>query len=156
MITAEQILNTVNKNTNLNISVKGRDQEIAFSRFIYFALCKKLTHLSLHKIGRLVNRDHSTVIYGLSQIENILKYNSKYSILYNRCLIDLGFEAENFEIDFELNKLLKEDVDKKDFTILRLIISDLLTLNNDHLNEFYNFRVKPFINLNKNESNIRI
>ena len=148
MNTIEQILNIVNKNSNLDISTKSRNQEAAFARFIYFALCKKLTHVSLSKIGRLVNRDHSTVIYGLSQIEDILKQNTKYSILYNKCLIDLGFEAENFEIDFEINKLLKEDINKKDFTILRLIINDLLILNNEHLNEFYNYRVKPFVKLN--------
>lgn len=50
---------------------KRRFRYITFARQIFYHLCKQYTKLSLRNIGAYVgNRDHSTVLHGLSEIKD--------------------------------------------------------------------------------------
>ena len=73
----EKILRMVQKELDLeDISIKNRTREMAQARFIYFKLAKKYCrYASLSKIGRVVNRDHATVINGLKKFDAEARYD---------------------------------------------------------------------------------
>ena len=79
-ITLEQILETVCVYFKADIQmIKSRSRKKAYSlpRRIYFHLCRQLTPQSLKSIGKLVGREHSTVIYGLDEIVSEIEKNPK-------------------------------------------------------------------------------
>lgn len=53
------------------VDTKCRKRELVDARFIYFYLAKILTNKPLNTIGAVVKRDHSTVIHGLKEVENL-------------------------------------------------------------------------------------
>jgi hypothetical protein len=56
----------------LDLSVKNRKRLVADVRFCYFKSCKNnlSRNVSLSSIGKLVKRDHATVLHGLKQYDN--------------------------------------------------------------------------------------
>lgn len=73
----EKILRMVQKELDLeDITIKNRSREMSQARFIYFKLAKKYCrYASLSKIGRVVNRDHATVINGLKKFDAEARYD---------------------------------------------------------------------------------
>jgi chromosomal replication initiation ATPase DnaA len=73
----EKILNMVQKELDLeDISIKNRTREMSQARFIYFKLARKYCrYASLSKIGKVVKRDHATVINGLKKFDAEAKYD---------------------------------------------------------------------------------
>lgn len=55
------------------ITGKGRSRRLVEIRQIICYFLKKYTRLTLERIGLLVNRDHSTVTYSISEIGNRIK-----------------------------------------------------------------------------------
>lgn len=72
MITHNLILEIVSEHYNVSpadITSKKRPKEIAFPRQIVMYLCRKLTDMSLPKIGEVLGkRDHTTVLHGYDKI----------------------------------------------------------------------------------------
>ena len=72
LITHNLILEIVSEHFNesiADITSKKRPKEIAFPRQIVMYLCRKLTDMSLPKIGEVLGkRDHTTVIHGYEKI----------------------------------------------------------------------------------------
>ncbi len=72
MITHTMIIEIVSEHFNLttaDITSKKRPKEIAFPRQIVMYLCRKLTDMSLPKIGEVLGkRDHTTVLHGYDKI----------------------------------------------------------------------------------------
>lgn len=59
-----------------DISVRDRDDEICFLRYVYMKLCKEYTRSNLEEIGLVCGeRNHTTVINGLKQFD--LLYNDQ-------------------------------------------------------------------------------
>lgn len=103
-----------------DLSIKKRTRELIQARFIYYVLAKKFCrYASLDKIGKAVNRDHSTVIHGIKQFPIEAKHDiymqDVYDKIYNEldplytrpgrdAKIDLTFE----QILNRLNKLEKQ------------------------------------------------
>jgi len=83
--TPEKILHMVQKELDLeDISIKNRTREMAQARFIYFKLAKKYCrYASLSKIGRVVNRDHATVINGLKKFDTEARYDPYMYDIYD-------------------------------------------------------------------------
>ena len=72
----EKILEIVEKETNFDLNVKKRKRELVYSRAVYFKLAREHTKESLHRIGRLVNKDHATALHGIKVFEEqILEYS---------------------------------------------------------------------------------
>ena len=60
------------------IRAKNRKKEIALARQISMYLCKKYTNHSVITIGlHFGGRDHSTVIHGIKNVENLMKTDKK-------------------------------------------------------------------------------
>ena len=72
VITPQLILEIVSDHYNISasdITSKKRPREIAYPRQIVMYLCRKLTDLSLPKIGAVIGkRDHTTVLHGYEKI----------------------------------------------------------------------------------------
>lgn len=62
------------------IRAKNRKQEIVLARQLAMYLSKEITNSSLKTIGlHFGGRDHSTVIHAIQTIEDLIKYDKKYS-----------------------------------------------------------------------------
>ncbi|MDI6802662.1 MAG: chromosomal replication initiator protein DnaA [Bacteroidota bacterium] len=62
------------------IRAKNRKQEIVLARQLAMYLSKEITNSSLKTIGlHFGGRDHSTVIHAIQTIEDLVKYDKKYS-----------------------------------------------------------------------------
>ncbi|MBR6274905.1 MAG: chromosomal replication initiator protein DnaA [Lachnospiraceae bacterium] len=70
-ITPEFILNVVAEHYNLTPSMltnKNRSRDVAYPRQICMYLCKKLTSSSLADIGKILEKDHTTILHGYNKI----------------------------------------------------------------------------------------
>jgi len=68
------IISAVCRYYNLDYgALKGniRSRKLAIGRHTIFKLIKDNTKLSLTEIGKFLNKDHSTVLYGIRKIENL-------------------------------------------------------------------------------------
>ena len=85
-MTVENVISKVCKKYGLSEDdIKGRKKtkEIAMARHICIYIIRKLTDLSLPAIGRILNRDHTTVMSSLQVIENELRTNPLLDIEIN-------------------------------------------------------------------------
>ena len=58
---------------------KDRNRSLVMARQISMFFTKELTKLTLNEIGQeLGGRDHTTVIYGIEQVRNLLSYDSEF------------------------------------------------------------------------------
>ncbi len=79
-ITPDKILEKVSKKFGVSPEdIKGpkRTKEIAYARHISAYLMKKITDMSLKKIGTFLKRDHATIISSLKAVEKELGANTK-------------------------------------------------------------------------------
>jgi len=105
----EKILRMVQKELDLeDISIKNRTREMAQARFIYFKLAKKYCrYASLSKIGRVVNRDHATVINGLKKFDAEARYDPYMYDVYDTIAkhLDIYYikpgREENIDLTFD-------------------------------------------------------
>ncbi len=89
--TIDRIIETVSKKYGIPVEdIRGtkRTREIANARHISIYLIRKLTNLSLPQIGKMLKRDHATVMSSLKVIEKQL--------------------GANTQVDSDVNELLKE------------------------------------------------
>ncbi len=85
-MTVENIISKVCKKYGLSEDdIKGRKKtkEIAMARHICIYIIRKMTDLSLPAIGRILGRDHTTVMSSLQVIENELRTNPLLDIEIN-------------------------------------------------------------------------
>lgn len=89
MYDLEFIKEKVENETGLKLETKSRDLDSTMARWLYFKIAKLNTRHSLNQIGSLVNRDHSTVVYGLKNVDYELETSKalqhKYNTLYTVC-----------------------------------------------------------------------
>tara|TARA_R110000824_G_scaffold45177_3_gene130821 strand:+ start:340 stop:786 length:447 start_codon:yes stop_codon:yes gene_type:complete len=141
------IINAVTSISHCNIKLKARDSNTVFCRWVYYKVAKKHTRSTLKAIGQEVNRGHDTVLYGLRNIDQVLK-DERYRLLYNDTLVSMGIEAEDFGIPQALNV---------NTTAMSAILVDLLEyikdLDDDTLANLLENRVKPFVKIHKHNTN---
>jgi hypothetical protein len=77
------IKDKVEEKIGVNISSKLRDFRSTTARWLYFRLARQYTSHSLSKIGQVVNRDHSTVVYGLKKIKDEFQWNDELQTEYD-------------------------------------------------------------------------
>jgi chromosomal replication initiator protein len=52
---------------------QGRSREVAFPRQVAVFLCRKLTYSSTTEVGKAFNRNHTTVLYSCTTVQNLYK-----------------------------------------------------------------------------------
>lgn len=127
------IKDLVEKTTNIDINTKRRQREIVEARALYYKLCREHTFQSLSEIGKSVERDHATVLWGIQNFESWSKQNISLKSAYLnlktkiQALMDeedgANKEAQDFMDKYlrvreencklmEINKDLSEQLDK--------------------------------------------
>ena len=71
--------------TRDHLKSKSRKEEIVAARRIFCMIVKKSTILSTTKIGRYINRDHSTVIFAIKTGEIYEKHWKPFAEAVGRC-----------------------------------------------------------------------
>jgi chromosomal replication initiation ATPase DnaA len=114
----KKILRMVQKELEIeDITIRNRTREMAQARFIYFKLAKKYCrYASLSKIGKVVDRNHATVINGLKKFDTEAKYDPYMYDIYDTIAkhLDIYYikpgREENIDVTFDqlldrINKL---------------------------------------------------
>ena len=71
---------------------KSREQRNVLYRHAFFVACRNVTQLSLKSIGKVLDKDHATVLHALKQHETNLRFCSQYQNIYTEiyeCLNDI-------------------------------------------------------------------
>lgn len=57
---------------------RSRHGTVSESRFLAMYLIRHNTSLTLERIGKLFNRDHASVLYGISKVEDFMSYDKSF------------------------------------------------------------------------------
>lgn len=90
--TIDRVFETVSKKLGIPVDeIKGtkRNREIAYARHISIYLIRKLTNLSLPNIGKILKKDHSTIMSSLRTVEKQLGANTQTDADVNELLKEL-------------------------------------------------------------------
>ena len=117
----KKILHMVQKELQIeDITIRNRTREMAQARFIYFKLAKKYCrYASLARIGKVVDRNHATVINGLKKFDTEARYDPYMYDIYDTIAkhLDIYYikpgREENIDVTFDqlldrINKLEKK------------------------------------------------
>ncbi len=91
-VTIDKILDAVSKKygvTTEELKSKSKASNIATPRQIAMYVLRKTTDLSLPKIGKIFDRNYSTVIPSIKKIENEIKCNSLFEIDINELIKEI-------------------------------------------------------------------
>ena len=75
-----------------DLKTPSHGREVTDLRWVYFKLCRKyLKRASLTEIGKPVNRDHSTVIHGLTQFDLLkdMKFFENNIKIFDYCDLEI-------------------------------------------------------------------
>lgn len=79
------------------ITSKSRHREIVEARQMVHYLLKEYSNFSLSKIGCTTLNDHSTVIYSIKNIKNLIEYNKVLSAYILKSKIVIEEKIKNHE-----------------------------------------------------------
>ena len=97
-MTIEEIKAAVEQELGIeNLGVKSRQYDYVIARTMYFVLCKRHTSATLSVIGKLVNRDHSSVCHGIKIYNDIWMNNVSQ---FKRELVTMQTIEEELGIGF--------------------------------------------------------
>ena len=121
----ETIKDYIEANIKVSLKKKTRARDMCYARAVYYKLAKRYTVQSLSSIGKLVGRDHATVLHGLKLFDEAIMYSEPLKIVYDSFSINV--ENKNLEdadsnmLDIknlaEQNKRLKRKVFKQNLEI---------------------------------------
>jgi len=121
----ETIKDYIEANIKVSLKKKTRERDMCYARAVYYKLAKRYTVQSLSSIGKLVDRDHATVLHGLKLFDEAVMYSEPLKIVYDSFSINV--ENKNLEdadsnmLDIknlaEQNKKLKRKVFKQNLEI---------------------------------------
>ena len=112
-----------------DIKIPSRQRDYVHARFLYFKIAHDVCRTSLTKIAQVVDRDHATVIHGMKQFDNLVKYNKtefKYlsDAFVNISSIVSSKEDFNFlDLSSVVTRLdkMKDDIDNVNASIIKLL-----------------------------------
>lgn len=73
-----------------DIYSKNRTQHILYARHTFNYICRRTLTMSLESIGRIINRDHSTIIHSVKQTQDLIEYDRNFAKTYQQTLELLG------------------------------------------------------------------
>lgn len=115
----KQIIKLVNKHFNCDIRQNKRDRELVMARAVYFWLAKNVCKISMKKIGAAVGRDHASVLYGLANLDNWVRFDDFFRVDFEtiKMIVLSNYESEKMTAETLLYKyntlLIENDVLKK-------------------------------------------
>lgn len=115
----EYLIKKVNKHFNCDITQNSRERELVMARAVYFWLAKYTSKKSMKKIGAAVGRDHASVVYSLSNLDNWIKWDDFFRVDFEtlKMIILSSYETEKITPESLLykynNLVIENDVLKK-------------------------------------------
>jgi len=126
-INLTQIKEAIDEYSGKDISSKSRKGYLPFYRKYYFLIAKEYTNtFNLSEIGKVVGRDHSTVVVGIQKLYNLLEFDKEINSHYNHCnnfvlkkLPQLLNQKVTFEEKVEYNYISEINQLKKELKSIR-------------------------------------
>ena len=114
----EKFKNFVEQYYNLKLDAKTRKAKYVRARWVYFYLCRTYTCLSYSDIGKSIGMDHASVMYGVKELENVLRFEPLFKQEFEEIIYSLidpkGYMNMNFnELVKKYNNLLIENAQLK-------------------------------------------
>lgn len=121
--TVALIINLIENRFGISFEkLKGNTNKYSYQRFLAFYLIREHTDFVLEKVGAIFNRHHTSVIYGIKNIEMFLDINdkkvSKDIIFLNNEIIKSKNPFNKFNIFLQLleNSFKKDNsINKKEW-----------------------------------------
>ena len=66
-----------------------RQRDIIFARHLFCYFTRKRTRLSYQEIGKIINRDHATILHSVRTVENLLEYDRDFKELVPKIQIQI-------------------------------------------------------------------
>ena len=107
----DKIIQTVCKiwSTSLDdVYGKSRKQDVVYTRMTIAYFLRRHTILSTTEIGRLINRDHSTIVYYLKVYDSEFRFNEEFRNFAERIkevLDDIPQNPFALEMEEEFNEI---------------------------------------------------
>ena len=169
-----KIKEIVDEMVGFDISTKRRQRHLVYARFLYCKIAKQENPLlTVAVIGKSIKRDHATVLHALKNVDYVLEQDKDILKLYHRIIevinrykIDNRIETTTLKEEVEkVNNIseayeakidyLKAEAKKRIDALeirnkkLQPILELLELVPEEHLEEFKNTRLKPFIKMKK-------
>jgi hypothetical protein len=85
----------------IDVFISTRERYNVEARCLYYTILKELTPTqSLEKIGRSINKDHATVIYGLGQYESFCFYNKNLDLIKRKIIILYNSDNDLHKVEY--------------------------------------------------------
>ena len=124
----EHIKDLIEEKTKLKLQTDSRLQHLVYTRAVLFTLCKKYTTSTLYEIGKLVGRDHASVLHGIKLYNQVIeRYDDRYKDLYN-------------EIEFKIRVHLKLSLKHKDIKYYKHKYGKILVEHRQLLRKYRNLQ----------------
>ena len=156
-IPLDQLLDICSFALKVDLKVNSRKRRVVLGRYIFYVLAKKYTTHTLVSIGKMVGRDHATVLHGI-EFYNEHKNDRDVFPLMSLCLQNIPDEPlkslliKNREIEFLKNRMKQLEY-KNAYLSNKLFIrqsendgfiNDLIDMPTEFVEEFVNTRWQPF------------
>lgn len=107
----ETIKNVISDIVGFDICTNRHNRNEAYARFIYYKLARELTTKTFSNIGKIVNRDHATVLYGIKTFDILLSQDSFIEKTYIASILKLKSinGLDNFIMKEELKKFIENE-----------------------------------------------
>ncbi len=112
-LTKETILKTICKELQMDFDEvknrKTRKKEFVYARQLYSYFCRNFINESLNNIGKFINKDHATIIWGNKQINNYYEFDKgvKNQVdKINSILEDKVVHLKEYELDEIGNEII--------------------------------------------------
>ena len=86
-LNAYSIFKAIEKVTGISkdeLTSKARHRPIVEGRYLFAYIIKKKTNLTLNQIGKLLNKDHCSIIFYNKQMDNYIKSDKHLINMYNK------------------------------------------------------------------------
>lgn len=114
-----QIFKDVKTATGLDIAKQSSKQSYVTARYIYMDLAYKFTNCTFELISGLVNKDHSTVVYGLDNLESRLFYEKDMKSIYADLLEE--YDKKHHRVKREVREVRVKNEFRKRNKLIRKI-----------------------------------
>lgn len=121
----EYLVKKVNKHFECDIKTNTRERDIVMARGAFFWLAKHVSKKSVKKIGEAVGRDHTSVVYGLKNFNDWLRFDEFFKADFESLKIAVlsEFKTEKLTPQSMLYKynclVIENDILKKEIKKLK-------------------------------------
>ncbi len=124
----KRIKNFVERYSEYDISAKLRDTEAVRFRTLYIKIATETTECTLKQIGKVINRDHTTVLYARATLFDELMTVKRFVNIYNQYKMNvLGHKVdEKYLNEQQYNKLQKK---YNDLLAFKIPVNDVVPVN---------------------------